>query len=127
MLGRIYPIHTAAQNGNRATAGFHRRLMRDRIHAACQPAHHRDAVCPQVCGQFGSHLAPVRRDPARAHDGHRKIILRQQFTPHVEHRRRLVDIPQPPGIDFILTDDNLDAALFVTCQQAVQVHTFSQL
>ena len=109
VLRRIHVQQTAAQHGQRASAGGQRAAMGRRVDAARQAADDRHARAGQAAGQpLGLRQAILRGMP-RADDGDGQRVLRQDLAAHEEHAGRVVNFAQHARIGGVAIGQDRDA------------------
>ena len=78
-----------------------------RVYAVCQSGDDDAAALCNLIGDLPSHLQPVGRGGAGADDrDHRFVVDPGQLSPDIEHDRRRIDGPEPPGIESVLHRDD---------------------
>ena len=95
-----------------------------RVDAASATAHDGDAQVSQLIGQLAGDLQTIMGREAGADHRDRVFVLGSQPAFHIEHNRRVINLPQQLGIIFVRLGKDMATEVADALQFAAQVNGF---
>ena len=122
VLSGINDVQARSQNRNCSPAGLKGPFMRRAIDAPSPATDDCDAGSSQLPSQTFGGLASVECSLPRTDHRDGMRMIRPQFSPRVQHQRRVINLPQQCGVRGVVRRDNGRAELVDSLQFQVQVH-----